>query len=252
MFEKEDDFYQKDINGDYLLDAQGNKKIVALPENKEVNEKTGIWYGDYIYKDLNGDDVIDEQDRTFIGNPEPKFTFGINNNFRWKGFDLNLFITGSVGNKVFNYLAQQQSSPMSYWVTLKSVCNYARYDLIDPDGERTLANMQMTNPGASTYRIDQSNNNENARMSNIFVENGSYMRVKNLSIGYTFPKKWMKKVGIENLRIYFNVQNLWTITGYKGYDPEVGSYNQNVLLRGVDYARYPSQRIYTFGLNLNI
>lgn len=252
MFEKEDDFYQKDINGDYLLDAQGNKKIVALPENKGVNETTGIWYGDYIYKDLNGDDVIDEQDRTFIGNPEPKFTFGINNNFRWKGFDLNLFITGSVGNKVFNYLAQQQSSPMSYWVTLKSVCNYARYDLIDPDGERTLANMQMTNPGASTYRIDQSNNNENARMSNIFVENGSYMRVKNLSIGYTFPKKWMKKVGIENLRIYFNVQNLWTITGYKGYDPEVGSYNQNVLLRGVDYARYPSQRIYTFGLNLNI
>ena len=110
----------------------------------------------------------------------------------------------------------------------------------------------MTNPGASTYRIDQSNNNENARMSNIFVENGSYMRVKNLSIGYTFPKKWMRKVGIENLRVYFNVQNLWTITGYKGYDPEVGSYNQNVLLRGVDYARYPSQRIYTFGLNLNI
>ena len=153
---------------------------------------------------------------------------------------------------MFNYLAQQQSSPMSYWVTLKSVCNYARYDLIDPDGERTLANMLMTNPGASTYRIDQSNNNENARMSNVFVEDGSYMRVKNLSIGYTFPKKWMRKVGIENLRVYFNVQNLWTITGYKGYDPEVGSYNQNVLLRGVDYARYPSQRIYTFGLNLNI
>ena len=252
MFEREDDFYQKDMNGDYLLDALGNKKIVALPEGKEVNEGTGVWYGDYIYEDRNGDDVIDEQDRTFLGNPEPKFTFGISNDWHWKGFDVNLFITGSVGNKVFNYLAQQQSNPTNRWVTLKSVCNYAKYDLIDPAGERTLANMQMTNPGAGTYRIDQATANENGRMSNIFIEDGTYVRIKNLAIGYTVPKKWLQKMKIENLRVYFNVQNLWTITGYKGYDPEVGAYNQGVLLRGVDYARYPSQRIYTFGLNLNL
>ena len=252
MFEKEDDFYQKDINGDYLLDAKGDQMIVALPEGKEVNEGTGIWYGDYIYEDRNDDGVIDEQDRTFLGNPEPKFTFGINNDFHWKGFDVNLFITGSVGNKVFNYLAQQQSNPTNRWVTLKSVCDYAKYDLIDAAGERTLDNMQMTNPGASTYRIDQATANENSRMSSVFIENGSYLRIKNLAIGYTLPKKWLQKVKIENLRVYFNVQNLWTITGYKGYDPEVGAYNQGVLLRGVDYARYPSQRIYTFGLNLNL
>ena len=252
MFEKEDDFYQKDINGDYLLDAKGNKMIVALPEDKEVNEGTGVWYGDYIYKDQNGDGVIDEQDRTFLGNPEPKFTFGLNNSWRWKGFDVNLFITGSVGNKVFNYLAQQQSDPTNRWVTLKSVCDFAKYDLIDAEGERTLANMQMTNPGASTYRIDQAKANDNSRLSNIFIEDGTYVRIKNLAIGYTVPKKLLQKIHIENLRIYFNVQNLWTITGYNGYDPEVGSYNQNVLLRGVDYARYPSQRIYTFGLNLNL
>lgn len=252
MFEKEDDFYQKDINGDYLLDAQGNKKIVALPEDKVVDEGTGIWYGDYIYEDRNGDDVIDEKDRVYLGNPEAKFTFGLNNDFRWKGFDVNLFITGSVGNKVFNYLAQQQSNPMNRWVSLKSVRDYARYELINPDGERTLDNMQMTNPGASTYRIDQAAANTNDRMSSVFVEDGTYVRIKNLAIGYTLPKKWLQKVKIENLRVYFNVQNLWTITGYDGYDPEVGSYNQNVLLRGVDYARYPSQRIYTFGLNLNL
>jgi len=252
MFEKEDDFYQKDINGDYLLDAKGNKMIVALPEDKVVDEGTGIWYGDYIYKDQNDDGVIDEQDRTFLGNPEPKFTFGLNNSWRWKDFDVNLFITGSVGNKVFNYLAQQQSDPTNRWVTLKSVCDFAKYDLIDPNGERTLANMQMTNPGASTYRIDQAKANDNSRLSNIFIEDGSYVRVKNLSVGYTVPKKWLHKIHIENLRVYFNVQNLWTITKYNGYDPEVGSYNQNVLLRGVDYARYPSQRIYTFGLNLNL
>ena len=252
MFEKEDDFYQKDINGDYLLDANGDKMMVALPEGKEVNEGTGVWYGDYIYKDLNDDGVIDEQDRSFIGNPEPKFTFGISNNWRWKGFDINLFITGSVGNKVFNYLAQQQSNPTNRWVTLKSVCDFAKYDLIDPDGERTLDNMRMTNPGASTYRIDQATANENARMSNIFIEDGTYVRIKNLAIGYTLPKTLLRKVGIENVRVYFNVQNLYTFTKYNGYDPEVGSYNQNVLLRGVDYARYPSQRIFTFGLNLSL
>ena len=252
MFEKEDDFYKKDINGDYLLDAKGNRMIVALPEGKEVNEGTGIWYGDYIYEDRNDDGVINEQDRTFLGNPEPKFTFGINNDFHWKGFDVNLFLTGSVGNKVFNYLAQQQSNPTNRWVTLKSVCDYAKYDLIDADGERTLDNMQMTNPGASTYRIDQATANENSRMSSVFIENGSYLRIKNLAIGYTLPKKWLQKVKIENLRVYFNVQNLYTFTKYKGYDPEVGAYNQGVLLRGVDYARYPSQRIYTFGLNLSL
>ena len=252
MFEKEDDFYQKDINGEFLLDAAGNRMIVALPEGKEVNEDTGIWYGDYKYKDVNDDGVIDEQDRSYLGNPEPKFTFGINNNWRWKGFDINLFITGSVGNKVFNYLAQQQSNPTNRWVTLKSVCDFAKYDLIDPDGERTLSNMHMTNPGASTYRIDQATANDNSRMSNIFIEDGSYVRIKNLAIGYTLPKKLLQKVGIENFRVYFNVQNLWTITKYNGYDPEVGAYNQNVLLRGIDYARYPSQRIYTFGLNLSL
>ena len=252
MFEKEDDFYKKDINGDYLLDAKGNRMIVALPEGKEVNEGTGIWYGDYIYEDRNDDGVINEQDRTFLGNPEPKFTFGINNDFHWKGFDVNLFLTGSVGNKVFNYLAQQQSNPTNRWVTLKSVCDYAKYDLIDAAGERTLDNMQMTNPGASTYRIDQATANENSRMSSVFIENGSYLRIKNLAIGYTLPKKWLQKVKIENLRVYFNVQNLYTFTKYKGYDPEVGAYNQGVLLRGVDYARYPSQRIYTFGLNLSL
>lgn len=75
--------------------------------------------------------------------------------------------------------------------------------------------------------------------------------IYNISLGYTFPKKWMRRLQIDHLRLYVNIQNLWTITGYKGYDPEVGALNYNVLLRGVDDARYPSQRIYTFGLNFN-
>lgn len=251
MFTEENDFYRKDANGDFLLDAQGNKQYVALPENKTVDQGTGIWYGDYIYQDVNEDGVIDEKDRIYLGNPEPTFTFGFNNSFSWKDFDLNLFFTGSVGNKVFNYLGQQQSNPCDRWVMLKSVRDFAKVTKIDPEGENTLENMHVANPDAKTYRIDSSSSNNNNRMSNIFVEDGSYLRLKNISLGYTLPHKLTKRWSIENLRFYVNIQNLFTITKYKGYDPEVGSYNQGVLLRGVDYARYPSQRIYTFGLNLN-
>ena len=85
----------------------------------------------------------------------------------------------------------------------------------------------------------------------VYVEDGSYIRIKNIALGYTLPNRLVQKAKIENVRVYFNVQNLYTFTNYSGYDPEVGAYNQNVLLRGVDYARYPSQRIYTFGINLN-
>lgn len=251
MFTEENDFYRKDANGNFMLDADGNNQFVAIPENKTVDPSTGIWYGDYIYQDVNEDGVIDEKDRIYLGNPEPKFTFGFNNTISWKDFDMNIFFTGSVGNKVFNYLGQQQSNPCDRWVMLKSVRDFAKVEMMDPEGEKTLDNMYVSNPGSATYRIDQTSSNNNNRMSNKFVEDGSYVRLKNISLGYTLPVKLTKRWGIENLRFYVNIQNLFTITNYKGYDPEVGSYNQGVLLRGIDYARYPSQRIYTFGLNLN-
>ena len=252
MFEKESDFYMKDRNGDFILDANGNRQFVALPENKTVNEGTGIWYGDYIYEDRNNDGIINEKDRTYIGNPEPKFTFGFNNNITWKGFDLNIFLTGSVGNDGFNYLLQQMSDPESRWTTLSYVHNFAKVALIDPEGPRTLENMHVVNPGANTFRIDQGHNNQNTRTSNIYVEDASYLRIKNLSIGYTLPAAFTRRFTVESLRVYCNIQNLHTFTKYRGYDPEIGAYNQNVLLRGVDYARYPSQRMFTFGLNITL
>ena len=250
MFTTEDDFYAKDKNGDYLLDRNGNKKYVALPTGKTVKENE-IWYGDYIWEDLNGDGVIDEQDRTNIGNPHPKFTFGVNNTVSWKDFDLSVFINGSVGNKIYNYLVQENAMPTNN-SGMMAICNdYARVELIDPTGGRTLDNMRVTNATtAQVQRITPYNANDNNRQSDRFVEDGSYLRVKNIALGYTLPRKWLQKVGVESLRIYFNVQNAFTITGYDGYDPEIGSYNQNVKLTGVDFARYPSQRIYTFGMNL--
>ena len=93
---------------------------------------------------------------------------------------------------------------------------------------------------------------QNSRTSNIYVEDASYLRIKNLSVGYTLPRAFTGRFGVENLRVYCNIQNLYTFTKYKGYDPEIGAYNQNVLLQGVDYARYPSQRMFTFGLNISL
>ena len=251
MFITEDDFYAKDKNGNYLLDENGNRKFVALPTGKTVKENE-IWYGDYIWEDLNGDGVIDEQDRTNIGNPLPKFTFGMNNTVSWKNLDLTIFINGSVGNKIYNYLVQENAMP-TLNAGMLAICNdYARVELIDPTGGRTLENMHVTNPGsAQVQRITAYNSNDNNRQSDRFVEDGSYLRVKNIALGYTLPKKWLQKVGVENVRVYCNIQNAFTITGYDGYDPEIGSYNQNVKLTGIDFARYPSQRIYTFGMNVN-
>ena len=251
LFTTEDDFYAKDKNGDYLLDEKGNKKFVALPTGKTVKENE-IWYGDYIWEDLNGDGVIDEQDRTNIGNPHPKFTFGVNNTVSWKDFDLTIFINGSVGNKIYNYLVQENAMPTNN-SGMMAICNdYARVELIDATGERTLENMHVTNATtAQVQRITPYNANDNNRQSDRFVENGSYLRVKNIALGYTLPRQWLQKVGIESLRVYCNIQNAFTITGYDGYDPEIGSYNQNVKLTGIDFARYPSQRIYTFCLNVN-
>lgn len=155
-----------------------------------------------------------------------------------------------MGNDAYNYLRQEQSDPTNRWSNLSFIQDFARVGLIDPEGERTLENMQVLNPGASTFRIDQSSANQNTRTSNVFVEDASYLRIKNISVGYSLPRRLIGKIGIETLRVYCNIQNLHTFTKYKGYDPEIGAYNQNVLLRGVDYARYPSQRIFTFGLNI--
>lgn len=135
---------------------------------------------------------------------------------------------------------------------LLETVNLANVELIDPDGGRTLQNMHVANADATVCRVALHDANKNNRMSSYFVEDGSYIRVKNISLGYTFPKKLIKRAGLDNLRLYFNVQNPFTFTKYKGFDPEIGAYNYNVLTRGIDHARYPSQTIYTFGLNVSL
>lgn len=253
MFMNESDFYQKDADGNFLLNERGGRIHVALPADHSEISKEEIWVGDYIFEDINNDGVIDEKDRTFLGNPEPKFSYGFNNTFTYKGFDLNIFINGVYGNKLVNMLRQDFTDPMRNSNLLKEATGIARVELIDPSQPEEIWNVHVANPGsAQVQRITTSSANNNNRFSSRFVEDGSYLRIKNIALGYTFPQKWTKKWGIENLRLYMNIQNAFTFTKYKGYDPEVGAYNYNVLLRGVDYARYPSQRIYTFGLNITL
>lgn len=251
MFKEESDFYQRDADGNFLLDKNGNKLPVALPENQHI-AKDEVWVGDYIFEDLNGDGVIDEQDRTYLGNPEPKFSYGFNNTFTYKGFDMNIFINGVYGNKLVNLFRKDFTNPMRNSNLLKEATGIAHVELIDPAQPEEIWNVHVSNPESATVqRLNTADGNDNNRMSSRFVEDGSYLRIKNISLGYTFPQKWTRKWHIENLRVYMNIQNAFTFTKYKGYDPEVGAYNYNVLLRGVDYARYPSQRIYTVGLNLS-
>lgn len=248
MFKDESDFYKKDNVGNNLLDKEGNRIPVALPKDKKIGVNE-VWVGDYMFEDKNNDGVIDENDRSFIGNPEPKFTFGFSNTFTYKNFDLNIFINGVYGNKIYNMLRQNYTNPMNNSGLLKEATRIAVLELIDPNGAADdITNVRVKNSDASVQRINITDANNNNRMSDRFVEDGSYLRIKNVSLGYTFPKSLLTKFNIENLRIYANVQNLYTFTDYSGYDPEVGSYN--VLLRNIDNARYPSQRIFTFGANL--
>lgn len=249
MFKDETDFYQKDKFGNNILDENGERIPVALP--KDVSQGVnGVWVGDFMYEDKNGDGKIDEEDRSFIGNPEPKFTFGFSNSFTYKDFDLNIFLSGVYGNKIYNMLRERYTNPMTNSGMLKEATRIALIGLKDPNGSTTdINNVYITNSDASVQRMHTTDANTNNRVSDRFVEDGSYLRIKNISIGYTLPKKLLSKYQIENLRLYVNIQNLFTFTNYDGYDPEIGSYN--VLLRNIDNARYPSQRIYTFGLNLS-
>lgn len=258
MYKTADDFYQKNSKGEFLLDAAGNKVPTPRPADGDGNmypiAPNSIWVGDYIFEDVNGDGKIDNNDRTFIGDPNPDFTFGLNNTITWKNFDFSFFINGSVGGDIYNYVRQGHTNPEKYGNMMKEVAGYAKVGLIDPNGSATdINNVYVTNPDLATaQRISTAgqNQNDNNRVSSRFIEDGSYLRLKSISLTYNFPKKWLAPLQIQSLSIYGNIQNLFTITGYDGYDPEIGANGQSVILQNIDNYRYPSQRIYTFGLKL--
>jgi len=226
-----------------------------------VHRTDGVWIGDVKYKDLNGDGLINSSDQTFIGNPNPKFTFGFNNNFTYKSFTLGVFITGSQGGKIFNALRIRTEGMQNLSNNqLAEVSNRALVGLIAPGDSRAqdaidrenITKVQLSNPDATIPRYTSTDVNGNARIpSDRWVEDGSYVRVQNISLGYTLPSTLTNRARLSRVRIYGNVQNAFVFTKYSGYDPEVGANNQNVLQQSVDSGRYPTPRMFTLGLDVD-
>lgn len=216
-----------------------------------INKFNGVWPGDIKFKDLDGDGEITNADRTFIGNPEPDFTLGLNNSLKYKNFDLNVYLFASVGNEVLNFTRTMTESLLNNFNQRQVVTERAVLALKDPNLPNTDPdNVYVINPGTSVPRSSISDPNRNARISSRFVEDGSYLKIRTLSLGYTVPQRISNTVNINRARFYVNIQNLYTFTNYSGFDPEVGPFNQDALLNGIDNGNYPAPRIYSFGLNI--
>ncbi len=192
------------------------------------NENTAP--GDIRFKDLNGDHVINVADQAYIGNPSPDFTYGATVDFEFKGFDLGFFLQGSHGNDIYN-------------ATVRYDFNY---------GNRPTSILhRWTGPGTSNFepRVSLLDPNQNARVSDRFVEDGSYLRLKNVQLGYSLPKSVLQKIKFEKFRLYVSAQNLFTFTKYSGMDPEIGAYG-GALNAGVDRGFYPQARVLLGGVNV--
>lgn len=230
-------------------------KTHALPVDASGNPYTisaaggGIWYGDRKFKDLNGDGVIDTRDQTYLGSPIPKFQFGFNNTFTYKNVDLNIFFSGSVGNKVFNQLAISQTNPQNNTAYFTAALNYARLGLKDPNGSATdVSNVYVTNPDTRIVGLRNDNTNNNNRPSDLFIEDGSFLRCKNITLGYRLSQKMLSKMRLHSVRVYGSVTNAFLITNYSGMDPEIGSWDP--LQAGWDSGYYPQQRMVTIGVSI--
>lgn len=235
-------------------------KNSPVPQNGTIRERlplgyNGVFIGDYKYKDINNDSLINPMDMTYIGNPYPRYTFGFTNEFNWKNLSLSVIVIGSQGNQVYNAFRYNYLDPFrvfNYYNVLKeSYQGYARiaYDEFNEP--------YLINPDATVPRIEGQNGNW-SRASDRFVEDASYVRIKNLTLSYQIPQLLLDRLKIiRSLRLSIGVQNLYTFTKYTGYDPEIGvdiGQGSDVQRRtfGVDVGQYPQTRSYIFNLNLGL
>lgn len=192
------------------------------------------WLGDVRFVDVSGDGQIDASDLTFIGSPLPDFTYGLTNNFQFMDFDLSIFIQGSHGAEIYNFLKwQTEKMDNAYYNQSRTVMD--RYTEENTEG--------------SLPRFTTTNTN-NTYMSDRYIEDGSYLRIQNITLGYRLPAELAGRIMMSNLRVYVSVQNLYTFTDYSGYDPEVGSFNNSIRLMNVDMGHYPNPRTFSFGVNV--
>lgn len=224
-------------------------KMDGIIQNSQQLLETGrkdASVGDVNYVDLNGDGKFTDADKTFIGDPNPDFTFGMDNRFSWGPWSLSLFIAGSYGNDVYNLMRSKlEGMDANNMNQLTTVLDYARVKE-NPDGTLYVenANTNMPVSGSEAMGGDDANT-----VSSRYVEDGSYLRFQNVSIAYTVPKRYTDKLHLSNLRVSFNVQNLGTITNYSGLNPEVP--NESAIRQGVDKGGYPLPRTYVIGLNFD-
>ena len=257
--------YRKQLTHDFSIDASFNfstlkNKVLALGDNVQPitsgamssyfndspsitmpGEAIGSFYGyridgfdadgNFIFTDTDGNGIVNAEDKVILGNPIPDFSYGLNLNLAYKDFDMTMFFQGVAGNEIFNQMKY------TYYFDYSNNC------VTDVLNAWSETNKETNIPIMKTANT----NGGNSLPSEFYVEDGAYFRCKNLQIGYTLPKKVLDKLSFTNLRFYVGVQNLFTITGYSGYDPEVSS---NVLFsRGIDNSSYPNARTYTFGFN---
>lgn len=239
----------KDLNSDvpYYINQINNSYVTMLAKDYPINVfygyvtdgifqnqsevnthavQPGAEPGDIRFRDLNNDGVINDSDRTVIGNPNPSWLFSMNNSLSYKGFELSVFLQGIAGNKIYNANNIDNTG-------MAAAYNQTTDVLKRWQGEGTSNSMPRAVFGDP---------NQNTRVSDRFVENGSYLRLKNIT--HTFPKQWLQKAQIENARLSLSCENVATITGYSGFDPEVG-------INGIDQNRYPISRTFSLGLNFN-
>lgn len=207
---------------------QNQAEIDAAPSQPNAEP------GDYRFEDVDGNGTIDAGDRKIIGNPNPDFIAGITNTFSYKGVDLSFFFQGSFGNRIFNQnrtLLENMVNPFNQSIDVLNSWKHA--------GQKTdMAREVYGDP------------NGNSSFSTKYLENGTYLRLKNLTVGYTFPAGSLKKIGVSSLRIYAAGQNILTFTKYKGYDPEVNADPMSNTGFGRDYGVYPPAKTYTLGVNV--
>ena len=231
-----------------------------------INPTQGTWVGDVKFKDIAGrdtmingklvsiaDGIIDEKDRTIIGNPWPEFTYNFNTSLSYKGLELNLFFTGVYGNQILNQTRYQNESPLGgpYTNRLISALNFAQPSSVIPADARTVT---LLNPETKIYRPSSADANGNVRMSQWQVEDGSYFKLKNVRLSYRVPTKYISKTRVSRgAVIMVQAQNVFTVTKYTGFDPEVGMFNYKGVTNivGMDEARYPSTRSYSISLALD-
>ena len=187
----------------------------------------GMQNGQPTYKDLDGDSVITSNDRTIIGNAQPKYTGGLTNRFTFRNFELSVFLQWSVGNKIYNI-------NRSLLTAAGGTVNQ-------------LQDVMTGGPGVPAPKIG---NTFESTESNLFVEDGTYLRGKNLRLGYNFPAAWLQRMHLQamtRLQLYVSAQNFFTVTNYTGYDPEISEYATTNLAQGIDFGSYPQVRQVTFG-----